>query len=399
MALLCVFGLLACESSNQSELATEEVAQVEGADSHKIAVLVYNITDEEVISFRDYLEDYIAEVYPGISFIYSDSITSQEEEMNVIQEAIDDGADGILSFISYDLQSEVELCAQNQVYYMMASSSVSDEAYDAVADNAYFMGVIGPGSDLEYQTGVEMAEYFAAENYGDEYFILSGGSNMGNEMHLRRTLGILDQLQESYGVSFDQSSEEIATSQEPIHVEAGDLKVCVTPGYLDVDAFLETAQAEYEADQYSVVLSVLPILDMSFVVKGSRLGVIDCYSTRNLQLSTNGQLDYIAGKYSSIIGPSFALMYNAVTGYAEDFREADGKAVRLSQGFWTSAGKEDYEEKYAMANSVVSNAYNYEDLGKVCKVYNADATLQDLKDLVEAYTYEDAVARRASQTE
>jgi hypothetical protein len=43
---------------------------------------------------------------------------------------------------------------------------------------------------------------------------------------------------------------------------------------------------------------------------------------------------------------------------------------------------------------VVKNAYNYDDLGKVCKVFNPDATLQDLKDLISAYGYEDALKRR-----
>ena len=396
MAALCVFMLAACSGNTQSEVATEEMKSVEGAESHKIGVLVYNIADEEVIAFRDYLENYIAEVYPGVTFIYSESINSQEEEMAYIQQACDEGADGILSFNSYDLKAEVDLCAQNQVYYMMASGSVSDEAYDSVCENEYFVGVIGPGSDLEYNTASDMAEYFVGQKYGDEYFILSGGSNMGNEMHLQRTVGILDKLQEMYGVTFDQTSEEIALSQDPIHVESGSLKVCVTPGYLDFDVFFDAAKAEYEEDHYSVVLSVLPIVDMSYVVKGAKLGIIDSYNTRNLQLFTNGQLNYVAGKYSSIIGPSFAAMYNAISGYAEDFRE-DGKAFRLTQGFWSSSDAKDYEEKYNMANSVVMNAYNYEDLGKVCKTYNPDATLEDLKELAGAYTYEDALARRSEK--
>ena len=40
-------------------------------------------------------------------------------------------------------------------------------------------------------------------------------------------------------------------------------------------------------------------------------------------------------------------------------------------------------------------AYNYEDLQKVMAEYTPGATLEDLRKLAEAYTYEDAVARRA----
>ncbi len=40
------------------------------------------------------------------------------------------------------------------------------------------------------------------------------------------------------------------------------------------------------------------------------------------------------------------------------------------------------------------NAYNYEDLRSVCKVFNPDANLEQLKELAKAYTYEDVLARR-----
>ena len=44
---------------------------------------------------------------------------------------------------------------------------------------------------------------------------------------------------------------------------------------------------------------------------------------------------------------------------------------------------------------ILKVAYNYEDLQNVMKEFNEDATYDDLKNLAEAYKYEDAVARRA----
>ena len=71
------------------------------------------------------------------------------------------------------------------------------------------------------------------------------------------------------------------------------------------------------------------------------------------------------------------------------------RAGRICQGFWSSDSREDYEEKYSLASSIEKEAYNYEDLQKVMAEYTPDATLEDLRKLAEAYTYEDAVARRA----
>ncbi|MBR0381613.1 MAG: hypothetical protein IJH71_04150 [Eubacterium sp.] len=393
--LLCILGIAGClgQSRQDPGAETAETVSVKGADSYKIGVIVYSNTDEEVLAIREYLENYIAEVFPGITFVYSDSISTEEEELDFIQKSCDQGVDGFLSFLSMNLPEEVKLCEQNKAYYILASGTVSDKDFKAVEDNPYFIGAVGPGEEMEYQTGADMAKFFTDHKEGNRYFILSGGAGIGNEMHLQRTIGILDTLQKAYGVSFDQTSEEIARSGEPVHVSAGDLTVCVTPGYISSERFLSAAKEEYQKDQYKNVLSVLPIADMANVVKNSRLGVIDCYTSGNLELFNNGQLCYVAGKYGAIVGPSFAAMYNAVTGYAEDFRE-NGKAFKLTQGFWCSTDSKDYEEKYSMATSVVTNAYNYEDLGKVCKVFDPDANLKELEDLISAYTYEDAKARR-----
>ena len=64
------------------------------------------------------------------------------------------------------------------------------------------------------------------------------------------------------------------------------------------------------------------------------------------------------------------------------------------QNFWASDSAADFDEKYQLASSVTSPAYNYEDLQSVCKAYNPAATFEDFKKLAEADSYEDALKRR-----
>ena len=277
---------------------------------------------------------------------------------------------------------------------MMASGTVSDEDFASVEDNPFFLGVIGPGAFIEYKAGSDMAAYFAEKKGSNEYFILSGGAAYGNAMHQRRTQGILDTLASAYNVKFEKSTEELSMTEEPVHIQEGNLKICICPGYISRDQFFEQIKGEYESDQYDTVLSVLGISRMADVVKGTRLGVIDCYSETNLQMFASEELQYLVGKYSSIIGPSFAVMYNAITGHAEEFRPR-GKSFHITQGFWSSDSREDFEEKYTLASSVEINAYNYEDLQKVIREFNPDATFEDLKALAEADTFKAALERRA----
>ena len=390
-ALVLALLLTLCAASCGQ--AQPEPSEQSKGPVHKIGVIVYNTADEEVIGFREYLQGYIESNFEMVEFLYSDSIRSREEELAFIQSACDSGAEGFLSFLSQDLAAEVELCGKNEAYYLLASGTVSAEDFEAVADDPWFLGMFGPGQPFEFQAGADMARYFIGEGVGTHYFILSGGAAMGNEMHYQRTLGILDTFASAYGVAFPTSREELAATAEPVTVETDKLTVTICPGYVSRDEYLETASRTWSAGTYDAVLSVLPPAGMLSVIGKVPLGVVDSYHTRNLQLFTDGTLRFVVGKYSSLVGPAFALMLNAVTGYAEEFRDG-GRAVQVTQGFWKSSSQEDYVEKYALSSSTAKIAYNFDDLAAVIKLYNPDADLNSLIALAEACSYHAVEARR-----
>ena len=389
LILTFCLGLTACSTSSADIPAHTREPQ------HKIGVIVYNTADQEVQGFREYLEGYIAGSFEMVQFVYSGSILSGEEELDFIQRACDDGVEGFMSFLSHNLEAEVALCEKNQAYYMLASGTVTDADYEAVADNPWFLGMFGPGRAYEFQAGADMASYFARQKVGNRYFILSGGAPLGNEMHYQRTFGILNSLAVAYGVSFNASREDLAATDKTITLQAGELTVTICPGYVARENYLETAKAAYGDGNYDAVLSVLPPEGMVDVIGNTPLGVVDAYHTRNLQLVNDGTLRFVVGKYSSMIGPAFALMLNAVTGYATDFRGSDGRAIRVIQGFWQSDSPEDYIEKYTLSTSASKNVYNFDDLSKVIRLYNPNANLPELVALAEACSYYAVEARRS----
>ena len=383
LAALLLLSLCSCSDSKSEQKV------------HKIGVIVYNLGDEEVIGFREYLQGYIEKNFEIVQFVYSNSIRSAEEELAFIQAAVDDGVEGFMSFLTYDLKAEVELCEKNQVYYLLASGTVSDEEFDSVADNPWFLGMFGPGEQFEYNAGLDMARHFAKEKVGDRYFILSGGASIGNEMHYQRTLGMLYGLCTEYGASFGMPLDELARTDKTTVVSDKGLTVTIVPGYTSNESVLAAVTNVYTMGTFDVVMATLNIGEFTSSVHGSKFGMVDSYNTRNLQLFTNGTLDYLVGKYSSSVGPAFALMLNAVTGYAGDFRD-NGRAVKVTQGFWTSDSAEDYNEKYALSTSAAMNAYNFDDLSRVIRLYNPDADLNALCALAEACSYRAVQARRAA---
>jgi hypothetical protein len=129
-----------------------------------------------------------------------------------------------------------------------------------------------------------------------------------------------------------------------------------------------------------------------------QVGTVDSFTEENFEAVKetdsfgNPRINYVAGKYASMVGPSFAMMYNAISGYPEA-NTPDGKAVRLYQGFWKAAGKEEFIELYGYTTGIYENAYSCSDLMKVMKAFNNEATPEMLRELTEAYTVENVKER------
>ena len=66
-------------------------------------------------------------------------------------------------FGSYDLQKEVAFCAEHDMYMIRPSATSSDADFEAVASNPYYIGEIGPGSELEYEAGADMTRTMAED--------------------------------------------------------------------------------------------------------------------------------------------------------------------------------------------------------------------------------------------
>ena len=196
-AVLVMVVLMAACSAEQEQKQDEQEPAADKA-AHTIAVLVYNYSDDEVSAFRKYLQDYIGKEF-DVDFLYSESINDPDAALEFIERAADYGAEGVMSFNSFDLRKEVGLCADKGMYFMLGSGTVKDDAFKEVEDDPYFLGVVGPGDENEYMAGFNLAEnVIKKDTEGTSFFILSGGGCIGNEMHRLRTKGIIEELAEAY---------------------------------------------------------------------------------------------------------------------------------------------------------------------------------------------------------
>lgn len=400
--LLLMFAVLSIDGKKVSAAAED------GDIQYTIGVVVYNQDSPEMNMFMNYYRDYIQQGFP-VKFYFSGSINSTDDEINFIRAMKLQGVSGIISFYGQDIQKIVEACDEEEMYYVLGSGSISDEDYEQVKTSQYFLGSVGPDAKSDYEAGYNMADY-SADADTSNYIVLTGGSSTGNYMHLQRTIGILEGLAEKEGLTYSEDVEKLAVSEETTVVDTGkdDINITICPGYMTDPKGLNNLKHVFIDGNYDAVLCTFNVDEIMKTItskeeeQGSNInvGAVDCFSWENHDEVNaedsfgNPKIDYIAGKYASMGGPAFAILYNAMSGHPEaNTDEPDSNTVRLYQGFWSASDKDTFDKLYGYTQDIYENAYSCADLMEVIKVYNTDTTPDDLKALTEAYTVEDVQRR------
>ena len=228
-----------------------------GKDSeikYTIGVAVYDQENAEMQMFMNYYRDYIADGFP-VKFYFSDALDSSEDEEEFILEMKENGAQGIISFYAQDIEAVTDLCREEEMYYIVGSGTISDEDFQQVKDNPYFLGTIGPDPADETLAGEQMADYFS-DDAAHSYLLLSGGARLDNFMHKSRTMGMLEALQENYGLQYSDTAEKLASVQENTEIETGNDQISITivPGFVNGEDGLENLHTAFQEKEYDVIL-------------------------------------------------------------------------------------------------------------------------------------------------
>lgn len=382
------------ETKAKSEVVTTETNHKED-ETHKIAVAIYDATDEQTNLFKDYYKNYLEQAF-NVEFIYSSALQSQEAVNNFISEARKQGCEGVISYANYDLEQSIKACGDD-LYYVVGSASFDKATFDKLKSNKQFLGITGPSTEEETNAGAKMIESLAGENgSAKKYLLLSGGSNEENFMHVSRTQGMLQTLVSNYGFELSTPVEDISKIQELTLVgkskDGGEVYVC--PGYYyDKTDLVKTALEQTKADVVASTIAVSMLQDVIADQEKAQnsdiqVGTVDCFGDSNQEMFAkkdmfgNPSLNFVAGKCEAMAAPSFIAMYNAITGHADTVKD-NGNAYSLNQDFWYADSLEAYKELRMKATNIYQNVYTTDDLMKNMSVYTDTANFDTFKQLVE----------------
>lgn len=377
VAAMSLSTLAGCGNSGNAAGDTSAKESKKQSDV-KIGVLVQDVSGEEALGFRAYYEDYIADQY-GVTFTYTDELTDAASEKSAIEKFASQGYQGVISFSSNDRALQIETCESNQIYYAVAAGMLDDDQYEQYKGNEYFLGQVGPSMETEYQAGVDMGKFFADKGIKT---VAMYGAFIPNPMHVYRVAGVLSGL----GLSYDGSTDEaevvgkIFADQgvDPSKV-SGDIEmVAYLQGYGDTTTDEINAAIQAAPDAFISVGMATTFFTQQLNAAGIEFSDIDSFTKSNGEAITSGKLVYLAGKYSSSVGPVFALIMNAINGNI--VRDADGNAVSISQNYQVATDEATFDEFYKTDNGD-NPIYNKETLDKII---GDSVTCDDITKLVES---------------
>lgn len=346
--------------------ATDAPATESGTDDGepiKIGVLVADVSGEEALAFRSYYENYIASNY-NVTFSYTEQLEDAAAEKSAIEKFAAQGCQAILSFSSADRTTQLDTCIANGLYYAVASGMLDDAQFETYKDSEYFVGQIGPSMDTEYEAGYAMGKYFADKGVKT---VAMYGAFIPNPMHVYRAAGVLAGLGMTYGGASEKDAivGQIFGDQgiDPSKVGANGVELI---GYFQ--GFGDTTFDELFAmlgqgpDAFLSVGMATTFFTDALNGAGVEFSDIDSFTSANGEAMANGKLVYLAGKYSSSIGPIFAAVVNAVNGHP--VRDAEGNALSISQDYLVATDADSFAQ-YSTADQGDSPIFSKEVLDTV----------------------------------
>lgn len=347
---MLAFSLTACGGSSSTPAPAGSSAGSGSAPaapastgSIKIGVLVADVSGEEAQGFRSYYENYIAPRY-DVQFLYTEQLSDAASEKSAIEKFASQGCEGILSFSSSDRALQIETCEENEIYYAVASGMLDDEQYETYKDYEYFVGQIGPSMETEYQAGYDMGKHFADNGAKT---VAMYGAFIPNPMHVYRAAGVLAGIGATYGGASDMDAVvgQIFGDQgiDLSKVQSNGVElVNYFQGYGDTTADEVNAAIQANPDAFISVGMATTFFAQQLSTAKIPFSDIDSFTSANNASMKDGSLVYLAGKYSSSIGPVFALLLDAINGNV--IRDANGSAVSISQGFRVATTAEEFDE-------------------------------------------------------
>lgn len=386
--MICVLALTVlagCGSgSSESSGTSSESAELDGTwpeETIKIGVPVQDTTDDSVLRMMEYCE-YLAQYY-NLEFVFSESLSSSEDEFNFIDSCAAAGCDAIFGYYNISGTEIVKECINYGMYYWCSDAELT-ETY---ADEEYFIAgytfVVDESMDSsvsgDYLGGYELGYNIAFE--ATHVIYCNGGASQGIQMFMDRQEGFIDgiaaAIEDGAEVEFDEDSDILEG----------------WPGTDDYTAaqsrFLTDSTVDAVVSSFGTSTWLQPLEDAGR--DDIKLAAIESTLTLSYDAVNEGTITLIVYDCSEVVfGNAIPMIINAVTGNGYLNKDEDGNNTAIEVNRWVINDVDTFNAIYEY-----EEAGNYfitaTDLMQCFPEFNEDVTQESINEFYSSYTVQKAV--------
>ncbi len=368
----------AAPAEGESEAEASSLDGTWPAEEIMIGMEVYDTADEQFLAFQNYLE-YLTEYY-NISFMYSESIGSAEDELDFIDSCASAGCQAIIGYYNVAGAAAIQEAIDQGMYYWG-----TEQYYDEFADNEKYLGCYtfiqdGVAENGDYLGGYELGYSLGMQGV-KHVFYCNGGAGFGVQMFIDRQsgfeAGIAAAQAEGAEIQYDPSKDVIEG----------------WPGTDDFTAAVGAKLAEdYDGAAVSFNAAALfqPIYDggKADSIKVATIGeVSDTY----YDAVQSGMIATVVYDCEEVVFANCMVqILNAVTGHVDATRNADGKAGKILTNRWTISDAETYNAIYDYHDA--GNFFvSADDMAGLLVELNPEATYDSIAEYYGSFTLEGAM--------
>lgn len=324
--------------------AAEGVSYEEWMKQEPVLIGVcFSQINDEYNAYKAYLENYVAPQY-NLKFVFSEICSDIADEISFLESCSAQGAAGFIDFCDNDKEQIVDRCDGMGIYVVIQAPLKEGE--EELLANEHFVGNVYADPA---KIGEQFANAFKSVVEGQELegvILTTAVAAKGNVQHIDTGLSILDGLAEMKGLSYTQDEYDIVTSSSACEVENSEnLPLYIYPGTVaNTDGYLAGLSAQLMTGKYNVLLSsytsysqMITVVDEAEkalnkdikLISVAALGADLETSMTNTDSFGSLTLDAAVIKPGTwVIGGLVVPLVNALSGYTEAYKDADGNSVK-----------------------------------------------------------------------
>lgn len=369
MLFMCMAAICAMAVQGIAEDASEKLPE-----KFKIGVVIWSTVDDLGRTSSQML-DYASEVL-GVEMVYNTNISSPESQITATENLIAAGCDAVaICNYSDDILPKIaKLCQENEVYFTLIWRSIADPEVKEIVESCPFY--LGNTCEDEEKIGYRMGESLY---------------NKGCENIAVITMEKGDATADARDAGFDRACEEFGMNRIS---EARNNAFTAEDATKAVENFLaafpEMDGIYVTGGSGTILEGVIQGLALHGKTGEVKVACVDFIADLDKYIA-EGAIDAISGGH--FVDPlfSYILMVNKLAG-----TPLSETCETINLNFVNLESPEDAVNYYTYVEGD-EYPYNAEEIRSMVKYFNPDMTIEKLKEIADAYSVDDVVARHTAE--